>query len=62
MSRCYEFTFVNPQAGEQFKLRGYGNTRRSAERSARGKLRDKKREPRMFVTVGLARHVPEDER
>lgn len=58
MSRSYEFTFVNPSAGETFKVTGHGNTRRSAERSARGKLRSKKREPRMFTTVGPARFIP----
>ena len=62
MTRSYEFIFVMPPTiskpnGEMFTIRGYGNTRRSAERSARSKLRDKKRDPRMFVTLGPARYI-----
>lgn len=61
MARFYEFVF-RASGGEQFTLRGYGNTRSSAERSARLKLRDdRKRDPRKFYTAGCAL-VPEGDR
>lgn len=40
MSRYYETLFVEVGTGRRKTLRGQGNTRTSAERAARRKLRD----------------------
>lgn len=40
MSRCYEFTFIRRGDGDIKTVMGFGNTRRTAEASARWKLID----------------------
>lgn len=61
MSRVYAITFRGPN-DEIVEVNGYGNTRRSAERSARSRLRrDHKVDPREWWTV-TGRFVPESKR
>lgn len=63
MSRQYEFVFRRLEApGEWQTCMGYGNTTRSAERSARGKLRSLGKDPQKFATVGPGRFVPSKKR
>lgn len=60
MARYYDFTFQHPSSGTSFDVRGSGNTRRSAERNARGKLRrDQAVDPSQFIRVGDGRFAKE---
>ncbi len=58
MSRAYDFTFrKSDDTYETVKVRGYGNTLRSAERSARLSLRDMGKDPTKFFRVGTGEFV-----
>jgi len=58
MSRQYEFTFhKDDETFETVTALGYGNTLRSAERSARGRLRDLGKDPKRFYRVGVGRFI-----
>ena len=62
MARQYEFVFVESGTGDTVDIKAFGNTRSSAERTARGKLRrDHHKDPTRFYTRST-RHIPEHER
>lgn len=61
MARWYHVTFVGPK-GKTITTRGQGNTRSSAERSARHRLKDDhKVDPKQFWARSFT-FIPENER
>jgi hypothetical protein len=61
MARYYDITFRRYTDAKTITVRGQGNTRTSAERSGRWKLRDKKLDPHQFEPIRFV-FVPEASR
>ena len=61
MSRYYDTLFRDADTGNLVTVRAGGNTRRSAERWARRKLRDLKKDPKRHYVV-RSMFVPEGDR
>lgn len=56
MARWYEFVFSTPDG--YVTVRGQGNTKTSAERSARHRLKDKGHDPKECYRVGRVESIP----